>query len=656
MSNDLPATGLSWRRSRYGFAGFWFLSLLACWFLLRVVLLLAFKPPGASPADILLAFLSGFHRDLFAALAETIPLLFWMLIVPDRRFGGRWHRVWFLGGCFVFWFVQIFLLFVEFFFFDEFKSRFNTVAVDYLLYPREVFINIWESYHVGVFLGVCAVLSLGWLFAASLLFSEMWERPFSAKARLLRLVVAVALVALLVPTLNLKGAHVSNDRTLNEIASNGALSFFAAAWTHNLDYAAFYKTMPKDEAYQRTRRLLAEPNTQFAEEGHSIRRRVAGDPARPRLNVVIFLEESLGSEFWGCLGRKDTLTPEMDKLADEEGMLFTNIYASGNRTVRGFEGVLSSFPPLPGESIVKRDRSDNVETIARVLKRDGYVSLFLYGGRGLFDGMRSFAVRNGYDRFIEQKHFEHPTFTTIWGVCDEDLFSRAVEEFRELAKTGQPFCGTVLSVSNHKPYTFPKGRIPEDPDKRRREYAVKYSDYALGEFFRAARKETFWTNTVFVVVADHGARVYGKQSIPIHSYEIPLLIAGPAVVKDPSRVGQLGCSLDVPTTILGLLGRPYETLFFGRHLLKSQPPEGRAFLNHNRDIGLLMHDRLVVLGLKETVEFYQGDPKVVDMSLLMQPSDADRDIEKDAIAIYQVADDLYMHRRYRIDGAPAAVR
>ena len=181
MSNDLPAAGLSWRRSRYGFAGFWFLSLLAGWFLLRVVLFLAFKPPGLSAADVLLAFLSGFHRDLFAALAETIPLLFWMLIVPDRRFGARWHRVLFLGGCFVFWFVQIFLLFVEFFFFDEFKSRFNTVAVDYLLYPREVFINIWESYHVGVVLAVCLVLSLGWLFAASRLFGQMWERPFSAK-------------------------------------------------------------------------------------------------------------------------------------------------------------------------------------------------------------------------------------------------------------------------------------------------------------------------------------------------------------------------------------------------------------------------------------------------------------------------------------------
>jgi phosphoglycerol transferase MdoB-like AlkP superfamily enzyme len=562
----------------------------------------------------------------------------------------------FLGGCFVFWFLHSFMLFTEFFFFDEFKARFNTVAVDYILYPREVFVNIWESYHVGIILAICGVMSLGWLFVASRLFNQMWERPFSARFRLLHLAAAVALAALLAPTLNLKGAHVSSDRTLNEVANNGPLSLFAALWTNNLDYAAFYKTMPRDEAYRRARRLLAEPNTQFAEDGQTIRRRVGGDPNRPRLNVVILLEESLGSEFWGCLGRKNTLTPEMDKLAAEEGMLFTDLFASGNRTVRGFEGVLSSFPPLPGESIVKRDRSDNVETIARVLKRDGYSTVFLYGGRGLFDGMRSFAVRNGYDRFVEQKHFQHPTFTTIWGVCDEDLMLRAVEEFRELAKTGQPFCGTVLSVSNHKPYTYPKGKIPEDPDKRLREYAVKYSDYALGRFFQAAKKEAFWTNTVFAVVADHGARVYGKQSIPIHSYEIPLLIAGPAVVKGPTRVPQLGCSLDVPTTLLGLLGRPYESLFFGRDLLKSPPAEGRALLHHNRDIGLLTHDRLAVLGLMQSVEFYQGDPKVVDMSLLAQPTDADRELEKGAIAIYQVADDLYMNRRYRIDGAPAEVR
>src|SRR5262249_1080873 len=155
---------MSWRRSRYGFAAFWFGSLLVAWFGLRLVLFLCFKPPATSLFDFLRVFLGGFHRDAFFALVETIPLLIWFLIVPNRHFAARWHRALFLAGCFICVYLQVFLLFVEFFFFDEFKSRFNTVAVDYLLYPREVFINIWESYHVGLILLICALATAGWLF------------------------------------------------------------------------------------------------------------------------------------------------------------------------------------------------------------------------------------------------------------------------------------------------------------------------------------------------------------------------------------------------------------------------------------------------------------------------------------------------------------
>jgi phosphoglycerol transferase MdoB-like AlkP superfamily enzyme len=211
----------------------------------------------------------------------------------------------------------------------------------------------------------------------------------------------------------------------------------------------------------------------------------------------------------------------------------------------------------------------------------------------------------------------------------------------------------VMSVSNHRPYTYHAGRIPEDPLKPRpnRKKVVKYSDWCLGQFFQAAKKEAFWTNTVFVVVADHGARVYGSQSIPIFSYEIPLVILGPAAVKSPSRIGQLGCSLDVTPTVLGLLGRPYDTMFFGRDLLKEHPGEGRVFINHNRDIGIMEHERMVVLGLQKTDELYSGDPKVTNMELLAKPLKADFEIETNAIAVYQVADDLYMHEGYRIDGA-----
>jgi phosphoglycerol transferase MdoB-like AlkP superfamily enzyme len=270
--------------------------------------------------------------------------------------------------------------------------------------------------------------------------------------------------------------------------------------------------------------------------------------------------------------------------------------------------------------------------------------------------MRAYAVNNGWDRFIEQKDFEKPTFTTIWGVCDEDLYARGIEECRKLNQTGKPFFTTMLTVSNHKPYLYPRGRILDDPEKPKpsRNKAVKYTDWALGQFFQAAKKEAFWTNTIFVVVADHGARVYGAQEVPIFSYEIPLVILGPAVVKEPKRIETLGNSLDVAPTLLGLLGRPYETMFFGRDILNDSPEYAHALLNHNRSVGIYADARMVILSLQKSAIYYEGDPKLTHLKRISQATPEFTELEKNGTALYQVADELYMNRRYRIDGVPLA--
>jgi len=425
ISPPVEARTGSWRQTRSTFCLAWLATLMAGWCLLRLVLLFQFTPPAA-PGQIVVAFLTGLIRDLLVGAWLTIPIFALLALIPRTR--ARWPHRLFWSACVLFWFGQFFLLFVEYFFFEEFRSRFNTVAVDYLQYPTEVFVNIWDSYHVGVVFLICLLLALAWTWAASRFFVRMFEVRAANNPSVRALAALVMLIAALTPLvmiaaslagvmnspLHLPPVHLSDERSLNEIADNGQLAFFTAALTHHLDYAQFYRTLPGEQAYQRTRDRLAAPGVHFVSRPDSLSRQVPGDSNRTRLNVVILLEESLGSEFWGCLGRTNSLTPEMDKLALEEGILFTNLYASGNRTVRGMEGVLASFPPLPGESIVKREFSDNVETIARLLKRDGYSTLFLYGGRGVFDGMRSFALRNSYDRFIEQKQFEYLSFTTIW--------------------------------------------------------------------------------------------------------------------------------------------------------------------------------------------------------------------------------------------------
>jgi phosphoglycerol transferase MdoB-like AlkP superfamily enzyme len=648
--NQTPASRFQKKpRSRYAFIAFCFFSLLAAFTLLRAVLFFRFETAAVAPWNVLLAFTAGFYRDTIASLFLMLPPLFWCFIIGNRPFASLMHRLWFRFFMTMLWAVQIFLLAADFFFFDEFKSRFNPVAVDYLVYPREVFINIWDAYPVPAVVSGCILLGAIWMWLAGRLFKTMWTKPVWVGTRFLWFAGALILFFGLSRSINLNPPQVSDDRTLNEIANDGAISFFAAAWTRNLDYPTFYKTIPRHEAYARVRQMLSSTNATFAGGADDITRNISGDVSRPKLNVVILLEESLGSEFWGSLGRKgETLTPQMDALATTEGFLFDNIYASGNRTVRGMEGALSGFPPLPGDAIVHRDRSQNVETIARVLKRDGYDTMFLYGGHAMFDNMKPYLVANGFDQIVDEKDFPHPSFANVWGVADEDLYRGAIEKFRALSETNKPFFATILSVSNHKPYTYPKGRIPEDPNGTR-DNVVKYTDWCLGQFFLAAKKESFWTNTIFVVIADHGARVYGSQDVPIFSYEIPLVILGPAVVPQPQRIHALGGSLDVSPTVLGLIGRPYESMFFGRDLIHDSPAGGHALLNHNRDLGMFAHDRMVVLGLQKKVEFYTGDPHVVNLEPTTQPTPDDLELEKNAEAIFQVADELYMSRRYRLD-------
>ena len=645
-----------WRerlKGRCGLALCLFVSLMVLYTLIRTVLIAAFRENlHASWGQIIEGWFRGLHRDFLVALLYTLPLLGWFALMKERWLHKRWGRAVLWGGLWFLWMLQIFLAAAEYYFFDEFQSRFNTVAVDYLIYPHEVFINIWDSYPVVWIILLCAALAGAWVWIARRSFPAASTERVSAGARWGIFLGACALAGLWSLSVPLKRPDFCHERALNEIADNGAISCVAAAWTRDLDYAAFYKTIDLNEAYRRVRRMIEEPGMRFAEEGRSVTRIMEGDPSKPRLNVVILLEESLGSSFWGVLGAKPSLTPEMDRVANEQGWLFTNIYATGNRTVRGMEGVLSGFPPLPGDSIVWRDMSKNVETLARVLKRDGYRTEFIYAGRGLFDRMKGFSLRNGFDRFIEEKDIENPIFKTIWGVCDEDLYRKAIEEFRALHATGDPFFSMVLTVSNHKPYTYPKGRIAEDPDARKRRHAVKYADYALGWFFRQVRKEPFWKDTIFVVVADHGARVYGSPTVPIHSYEIPFLIVGPAVVDRPRRFDILGCQMDIPVTLLSLIGRTYKIMFLGRNLLNLPPERGRAFLNHNRDIAMFAKDRLIVLGLGKTAEYYRGNPKREELIEMDKPTPFEEELERDAIAMFQVADDLYIHRRFHLDPNP----
>ncbi|MES1241302.1 MAG: LTA synthase family protein [Acidobacteriota bacterium] len=643
----LPLLRVAWTESRFRLAAGLVLGLLAVSFLVRLVLLaLQHAVARDGILSVLAALGAGEVFDVQAALWVAVPFVLYLALAPERWYRSRAHRAvvpaLFGLACFGVLFVAV----VEVFFFLEFNGRFNFVAVDYLMYPTEVVDNIWESYPTGLVLALLAAVSV----AAALLVRKplrpAWSRPLSSGQRGLATLAFAAVLLGLTFGVPASLARVSEDRALNEIAANGYGSFWRALLGSDAPYAGLYATRDGATVFRRLRGLLAEPQAVPASfrPGSTVRHIEPLGPQRP-LNMVVVLEESFGSEFVGALHpRPVSLTPSYDALT-QEGLLFTRAYSTGNRTIRALEATTSSLPPLPGVSIVRRPQSRNLFTLPSLLRGHGYQTLFVYGGRALFDGMGGYLRANGVDRVVEQKDYPKDAFRTAWGVSDEAIFDRALTEMDAMHAKGRPFYTLVLSVSNHRPYQFPQGEIRWDPSLRSRENAVRYADWALGRFVRQARQHEFFKDTLFVLMGDHGARVYGSAEIPLPSYEVPILFYAPGVIPAGAKVDTLTSSLDIPPTVLGVLGMEYDSPFFGHDVLHLDPSAGRALMTHNNEIALMKGSRIAVLGLHRSAELFDVRP---DGSFvpLPRPDRAGVELIEDAISYYTGADTEYRNGSY----------
>ena len=638
--------------SRYRLAVVFVSMYMAIWLLTRLGLLVvqqAVSHDGVLP--VLRALGVGELFDGVAALWLVAPLVLYLALVPERWFKGKLQRIFLVGGMGVTVFTALFVAVVEYFFFEEFNGRFNFVAVDYLVYPTEVVDNIWQSYHTGLVLTFVIVATVALVALLRRPLRVAWRQATPPLQRFAFVLGFAALLAGATEAVSPALAHISDDRALNEIAENGYYTFWMALLGSDAPYEGLYATRPQPAVLARLHRLLAdEPAVvpaSFAPDSTSRRIQNPGPPRR--LNVVVVLEESLGSEFIGALhppgpGEK-SLTPSFDALT-REGTLLTHAYSTGNRTIRAIEATTSSLPPLPGESIVRRDNSVDLFTLPELLRARGYETMFVYGGRALFDGMGKYLGNNGVDRIVDQGDYPEGTFTTAWGVSDEAIFTKALSEMDRAHASGKPFYSLVLSVSNHRPFTFPQDGIQADPRYHRRENAVRYADYALGRFMREAKAHDFYQDTVFVLMGDHGARVYGAAEIPLASYEVPILFISPAAVPAGKRVDTLASSLDVPPTLLGLLGMSYESKFFGHDVFRVDPSRGRALMTHNNEIALMRGRRMAVLSLHESVGLFDVDLARGESVKAKAVDPAGRELIEDAIAYFNGADRLYRSGAY----------
>ncbi|HEY6864580.1 MAG TPA: LTA synthase family protein [Burkholderiales bacterium] len=583
------------------------------------------------------AFVTGAFFDAVVATYFVLPLALWLALAPSGLVRSRAHRALVVVGVAAYAYLLLWVAIAEWLFWDEFGARFNFIAVDYLIYTREVLGNILESYPVGKLMSAAAA---GAAVVAAGLAPSIWRRIGRDATRGARLGPAGAVAAAAALAIAFVSTSARTDPggdTARELGGNGIYQFFAAFRANSLDFPVFYATRPEAEAsaFVRTR-LTAAGERWPARPESSVERLVIDKAPEKRLNVVLVSEESLGAEFLGTFGNPRGLTPRLDALA-RESLLFTNVYATGNRTVRGLEALSLAIPPTPGESIVKRPGAEGLFTLGSVFENRGYEALFVYGGYGYFDNMNAYFEANDYravDRTMIPKERIH--HENIWGVADEDLFDFAIEQFDRAYADGRPFFAHVMTTSNHRPYTYPDGRI-DIPSGSGRDGAVKYSDWAIGHFIDEAKKHPWFGDTLFVLTADHGANARGTLDIPVAQYRIPLLFYAPKHIE-PGRVERLMSQIDIAPTLLGQLHFSYRTKFFGHDLFATPPSEDRAFVANYQTLGYLRDGRLVTLMPQRRVRIA---PYPVGGGA---PALTEEKLRDEAIAWYQLAFEAYRSR------------
>ncbi len=623
---------------------------LSIWLLLRLVLSVQVGLSQLSIKELIGIFVNGFWFDISALAYLVVPWLFISLLMPNVLRSKRWvnHIRWGVAG-----FLTFCLLFgavSEYIFWQEFTTRFNFIAVDYLIYTNEVIGNIRESYPVPLILVGIALIAFLIVFSLSKMIRfETQQR--SAKRKLGVVLMTIALPLLSFQLANVDQMAFSKNAYANELSGNGVFSFSAAARRNELDYDQFYKTIPQSQALsvlksvgvnrKTTSAIIAAENSGLLKStqlsGANLDANLAPFKRRPK-NVVLISVESLSAEYLGTYGNQENLTPYLNQLAGES-LVFDKVFATGTRTVRGLDALSIAIPPIPGQAIVHRPNTDHLATIGELLEVKGYSTFFIYGGYGVFDSMNKYFKGNDY-QVIDRTDFDKATIQSenVWGVDDESLFNNSLRILDQNVKSQKPFFAHIMTTSNHRPYTYPENKI--DLPQGTRRGAVKYTDYAIGQFMEKAKTKPWFKDTLFVIVADHCASVAGKTKLPIAKYHIPLFFYAPDLLP-AGHYTRMASQIDIVPTLLDLLGTSDAQHFYGQSMFEAarkQLPE-RTFVSNYQALGYYKENTLIVLSPKQEVEAYRIDP--VNLEAVATP--IDHRLMNEAIAYYQTAARAYKH-------------
>jgi phosphoglycerol transferase MdoB-like AlkP superfamily enzyme len=572
---------------------------------------------------------------LFNGLRIDVSSLSYLLIIPAvlhplvllTKRTKHWFtalRLWFLA-CLV---ALVFFELATPTFINEYDLRPNRLFIEYLIYPKEVFNMLLHGHYIAVtsaFVILIIFAIVCWkkicLFILPLPQKGIRTGPKQIidGARVSPLIAIIALLVLSMSLflgargtlahrpLNPSLVYFTTDPLINSLTLNSmySVAFAAKQLANEVHAAKVYGDMSEQKVIDLVRQGSGKGEHEFLSASFpTLSNQIPAYKGKPK-NLVIVLEESLGAQFVGHLGGKG-ITPELDKIM-QSGWNFEKLYATGTRSVRGIEAVITGFTPTPARSVVKLDKSQHdFFTIASLLSRHNYETQFIYGGESHFDNMKSFFLGNGFTSIVDADDIEEPKFVGSWGAGDDSLFNQADKELTKLSKGSKPFFSLIFTSSNHDPFEIPSGKVPVYEHEDDRDRAIRFADYALGKFIDTARQSEYWDNTVFLIVADHDARVLGAELVPIKSFHIPGVIIGKGIM--PRADDRLLSQIDLAPTVLSLMGVAGEHPMLG-HDMNLENAKQRAMMQFDKNFAYMTNDKVAILQPDKRPSYFTFDYK-----------------------------------------------
>jgi phosphoglycerol transferase MdoB-like AlkP superfamily enzyme len=305
-------------------------------------------------------------------------------------------------------------------------------------------------------------------------------------------------------------------------------------------------------------------------------------------NIVLIILESFTADLIESLGGETGTTPGFEKLI-EEGLLFTNIYSTSDRTDKGIVAIISGFHSQSTQSIIKNvNKLERLPAISQNLRRKGYNTSFIYGGESEFYNFKSYMLSHGVQDVIDQYNFPIKDVSSKWGAFDHLTFQKSIDY---LNKKQQPFFSTLLTLSNHEPFDLPNPpRFGSNSLANLFRSTAFYTDSALYDYLNKAKQTDWYENTLFVIIADHGHRLPLEKWDNHHPnrYRIPLILYGDALNKDfrGKTIDKIGNQTDLVSTLLKQLKMNSDDYYWSRDLLDSKTPSF-AFFTWDNGFGVV---------------------------------------------------------------------